>query len=64
MTIKGKKVEIIKISPPILSRLSKEILEKSKFFKKKDIKLKENANLKNRWSYAQASTLNIKNFEA
>ena len=64
ITIKEKKVEIIKIPPPILSRLSKEILEKSKFFKRKDIKLKKNANLKNRWSYTQASTLNIKNFEA
>jgi len=53
--IKEKQVEVVKISFPFLSRSSKEILEKSKFFKNKGIKLKENTNPKNRQSYAQAS---------
>ena len=58
-TIKEKQVEVVKI-PPIPPRLSKETLEKLKFFKKKYTKSKENANLKDRWSYAQASAPKIK----
>ena len=54
-SIKEKQVEVIKIPLPVLPRPFKEILEKSKFFKKKGIKLKENTNLRDRWLYAQAS---------
>jgi len=40
--------------------LSKETLEKLKFFKKNYTKSQENANLKDRWSYAQVSAPKIK----
>ena len=60
LTIKEKQVEVVKIPPPILPRLSKETLEKLKFFKKNYTKSKENANLKDRWSYAQVFAPKIK----
>jgi len=47
-SIKEKQVEVIKIPLPVLPRPFKEILEKSKFFKKKGTKLKENTNLRDR----------------
>jgi len=56
---KEKQVEVVKISPSILSRPSKETLEKSKFYKKKYIKLKKNGNSKDRCLYVQALTLTV-----
>ena len=53
---KEKQVEVVKIPPSILSRPSKETLEKSKFYKKKYIKLKKNGNSKDRCLYVQALT--------
>ena len=51
----SKQVEIIKIPSLILARPPKEILEKSKFFNKKDKQMKKSTNLKTRLSYAQVS---------
>ena len=50
---KDKAAEIIKLPPPILVRLSKEVLEKSKFFKKGKNQVKT-VKLNNKQSYAQA----------
>ena len=58
-TNKEKQVEVVKIPPLIPPRPSKETLEKSKFYKKIYIKLKENANTKDRHLYAQALTSKI-----
>ena len=56
---KNKQVEVVRIPSPILPRLFKEILEKSKFFKKKGNKIKKTANPKNRQSYAQVLALKV-----
>jgi len=58
MSNAGKKVEISRIPPPILPRLCKNILEKSKFFKDKNPVI--NFNNKNRHSYTQVLFPNIK----
>ena len=50
-TVKKKQVEVVKFSSFILLRLPKETLEKSKFFKKKNTKLKKNTNFKDKQSY-------------
>ena len=45
---KEKHMEVIKVSSPILPRSSKEMLEKLKFHKKKDIKLRNTTNFNDR----------------
>ena len=52
---KYKPVEIIKLSPPIPTRLSKEILEKLKFFEK-EYKSMEKVKPNNKLLYAQVLT--------
>ena len=52
---KDKQAEIVQISSSIPFRLSKKILEKYKFFKKKSINSKENTNLKDRQLYVQTT---------
>jgi len=58
MSNADKKVEIFRILPLIPLRLSKKILEKSKFFRGKNLVI--SSNNKNRHSYVQASSSNIK----
>ena len=57
---KDKQVEIIKLPSPILARLPKKILEKSKFFKK-DSKMTEKVKPNNKQLYAQASVSKVDN---
>jgi len=54
---KDKQIEVVKLSPPILARLFKKVLEKSKFFNKSD--KKANKPEKYKKSYAQASAPSI-----
>jgi len=56
----SKMAKISRILPSVLLRPSKKDLEKSKFYQKKDIKLANNANNKDRCSYIQALFLNVK----
>ena len=56
--LKGKEVEITKISPSIPVYLPKKVLEKSKFFSK-DNKSKKTINTNVRKLYAQATSSNI-----
>jgi len=51
---KNKPTEIIKLLSPIPARLSKKVLEKLKFFKRKGKKLLEKVKPNNKLSYAQA----------
>jgi len=55
---KGKVAEIVKLSPPIPMHLSKEALEKSKFFSK-DNKSRKTVNTNIRKSYIQATSSNV-----
>jgi len=55
---KGKAVEIVKLPSPISACLSKEVLEKSKFFGK-DKKSKTVINTNARKSYAQTTSSNV-----
>lgn len=55
--LKDKQVKIVKLPPPILARLLKKILEKSKFFKKSNT-TKKNTKPKKQ-SYAQALAPNV-----
>jgi len=57
--LKDKEIEVVKLSSPILARLFKEILEKSKFFSKKSKKAKKPEKSKILWSYVQVSVPNI-----
>jgi len=57
--LKNKQVEVVKLPSPILARLFKEILEKSKFFIKKSNTVKKTAKPKTKQSYAQASAPNV-----
>jgi len=56
---KGKQASIFKILPPISPRPSKNILAKSKYYKKHQ-STDSNSNF-NKLSYAQVSKSNIKN---
>jgi len=56
---KVKYMKVIKILSSILPRLSKKILEKLKFHKKKGKKSRDTANSNDRQSYTQASTLKV-----
>jgi len=53
---KKKQVKVARTSSLVPPGPSKEILEKLKFYKKKDNNSKENTNFKNRQLYTQAST--------
>jgi len=55
-----KLVEISRLPPPVPSKPSKKILEKSKFHGKKDNILTFNTNNLNRHIYAQASLMSVK----
>ena len=55
---KGKVAEIVKLPPPIPMHLSKEALEKSKFFSK-DNKSRKTVNTNVRKSYVQATSSNV-----
>ena len=55
-----KKIEIIRISPSISLRTSKETLKKSKFFEKKGKKVAETNSNKDSQFYAQATFLYIR----
>ena len=57
--LKNKQVEVVKLPPLILARLSKETLEKSKIFNKKDNMVKETAKPKTKQLYTQESAPNI-----
>ena len=57
---KDKLVEIIKLPPPIPTRLPKKILEKLKFFKK-EYKSMEKVKPNNKLLYAQALTPKVSN---
>ena len=57
---KGKQVGVVKVLPSILFRSSKETLEKSKFFQKKDKNSKEDSNIKIRYLYTQTSAPKVK----
>ena len=54
---KEKQVKVVKIPPPILARLPKEVLEKSKFFNKRGKKANKSEKLKT--LYAQVLALSI-----
>jgi len=56
----GKCAKISRIPSPVLSKLSKEVLSKSKIFNKKDKKPVKNSNTKKGQLYVQASLSNIK----
>ena len=60
MSNTGKKTEISRILPLILSRPSIKVLENLKFFYKKDKNPAEYSNNKNRQSYTKALSSNIK----
>jgi len=60
MSNTGKKTEVSKNFPLILPRLSKKVLENFQFFRKKSKKLAEISNTKNKQSYVQALSSNIK----
>jgi len=55
-----KKTKVSKVTPSIPSRPSKKVLEKSKFYQKKGKKSVEASNTKNRQSYVQVLSSNIK----
>ena len=57
--LKNKEVKVVKFPSPILARLFKKILEKSKIFNKKDKKAKESEKPKTLQSYTQALVPNI-----
>ena len=58
---KNKQAEVARISSSISFRLSKEILKKSKFFKKKDNKAKEITKPKNKQLYTEALASKVDN---
>ena len=58
---KDKQAEVIKLSPLILTRPPKKVLEKSKFFNKKDNIVKESAKPKNKQLYTQVSITKVNN---
>jgi len=57
---KYKQAEIVKLLPSILTRPSKKVLKKSKFFEKGNI-AKRSAKPKNKQSYTQVSALKVDN---